>query len=356
MGMNWKRAGGAVIVALAAWAAHTAWQHWRPADASEGLVRGNGRIEATEIDVAARIGGRLREVLVQEGEFVRAGQVLAHIQVDTLQAQRDEASAQRAQALNAVATAKAQIAARQSDREAMQAAVAQRISERDAARSKLKRSEALAEQGMWPKQDLDNDRAKALGADAAVVAAQAQVRAGQAAIDAARAQEAGALSAVKAAEATLARIEADIADSALKAPRDGRVQYRVANVGEVVAAGGKVLNLVDLSDVYMTFFLPSAVAGRVAIGSEARIVLDAAPQFVIPAKISFVSATAQFTPKTVETASEREKLMFRVRAQIDRELLRKHLTQVKTGLPGVVWLRSDPAREWPASLAVKLPQ
>ncbi len=356
MGINAKRAGGAVILALAALAAYAAWQRWKPVNVGEGFVRGNGRIEATEIDVAARIGGRLREVLVQEGEFVKAGQVLANIQVDTLQAQRDEASAQRTQALNAVTTARAQIAARQSDREALQATVAQRVSERDAARSKLKRSEALAEQGMWPRQDLDNDRAKALGADAAVVAAQAQVRAAQAATDAARAQEAGAVAAVKAIEATLVRIEADIADSALKAPRDSRVQYRVANVGEVVAAGGKVLNLVDLSDVYMTFFLPSAVAGRVAIGSEARIVLDAAPQFVIPAKISFVSATAQFTPKTVETASEREKLMFRVRAQIERELLLKHLTQVKTGLPGVVWLRSDPAREWPASLAVKLPE
>ena len=356
MGINWKRVGGVAALALALLSAYTAWQRWRPADVSEGFVRGNGRIESTEIDVAARIGGRLREVLVQEGEFVRAGQVLANIQVDTLEAQRDEARAQRTQALNAVTTAKAQIAARQSDREAMQAAVAQRVSERDAARSKLARSEALAAQGMWPRQDLDNDRAKVLGAEAAVAAAQAQVRAAQAAIDAARAQEAGSVAAVKAIEATLVRIESDIADSALKAPRDSRVQYRVANVGEVVAAGGKVLNLVDLSDVYMTFFLPSAVAGRVAIGSEARIVLDAAPQFVIPAKISFVSATAQFTPKTVETASEREKLMFRVRAQIDRGLLLKHLTQVKTGLPGVVWLRSDPAREWPESLAVKLPE
>jgi HlyD family secretion protein len=113
-----------------------------------------------------------------------------------------------------------------------------------------------------------------------------------------------------------------------------------------------VLNLVDLSDVYMTFFLPETLAGRVALGSEARIVLDAAPRYVIPAKISFVSSTAQFTPKTVETASEREKLMFRVRAQIDRELLLKHLEQVKTGLPGVAWVRIDPQAEWPARLAV----
>ena len=191
-------------------------------------------------------------------------------------------------------------------------------------------------------------------AEANTSAARAQAKAAQSAIDAARSQVAGAQAAVTAGEAALARIEAEIADSTLKAPLAGRVQYRVANVGEVVPAGGKVLNLVDLSDVYMTFFLPAADAGRLAIGSEVRIVLDAAPQFVIPARISFVSASAQFTPKTVETASEREKLMFRVRAQIDRELLLKHLTQVKTGLPGMAWVRTDTTREWPASLTVKV--
>ena len=107
------------------------------------------------------------------------------------------------------------------------------------------------------------------------------------------------------------------------------------------------------ADGYMTFFLPETVAGRVALGSEVRIVLDTAPEFVIPAKVSFVASQAQFTPKTVETASERQKLMFRVRAQIDRELLLRHLDQVKTGLPGVAWLKLDSKAAWPADLALK---
>lgn len=83
--------------------------------------------------------------------------------------------------------------------------------------------------------------------------------------------------------------------------------------------------------------------------------LDAAPQYVIPAKVSFVASTAQFTPKTVETATERQKLMFRVKAQIDPELLRQHLQQVKTGLPGVAWLKLDADAQWPANLEVKVP-
>jgi len=191
-------------------------------------------------------------------------------------------------------------------------------------------------------------------AEASVAAARAQARSADAAIAAAEAQVVSARSQVEAVQATLQRVQAEIDDSQLKAPRDGRVQLRVAQPGEVLGAGGRVLNLIDLSDVYMTFFLPTEAAGRLALGSEVRIVLDAAPGYVISAKVSFIASTAQFTPKTVETASEREKLMFRVRAQIDRDLLREHLEQVKTGVPGEAWARLDPTREWPARLALKV--
>ena len=133
------------------------------------------------------------------------------------------------------------------------------------------------------------------------------------------------------------------------------MQFRVAQPGEVLGAGGRVLNMVDLADVYMTFFLPTSAAGRVALGQDVHIVLDAAPQYVIPARITFVSSTAQFTPKTVETQSEREKLMFRVRAQIDPELLQQHLKYVKTGLPGVAWVKLDADEDWPANLQVRVP-
>ena len=321
----------------------------------EGFASGNGRIEATEVDVATKLPGRIVDVLVEEGEFVKAGQVLARMQVQTLNAQRDEALAHRQQALQAVAGAEAQVALRESDRAAMDAVVVQRETELDAARRRLTRSEMMAEAGSLTPQQLDDDRARVRSAEAALTASRAQVDAARAAIAAARAQVTGARSAVRAASATIARIDADLGDCELRAPRDGRVQYRVAEPGEVVGAGGKILNLVDLTDVHMTFFLPETAAGRVAIGSEVRIVLDAAPELVVPAKVSFVAATAQFTPKTVETASERQKLMFRVKAQIDRDLLLKHLHQVKTGLPGVAWVRTDPRVSWPPALEVKLP-
>jgi HlyD family secretion protein len=351
---TWLIGSGAVIVLVVV--GLLVWQMLRPKGPGEGFVSSNGRIEATEIDVSSKFGGRLQDILVADGEFVKTGQTLAHMQVQSLEAQHDEALAQQQQMIASVASAKAQVSARESDRQAVLALVAQRKSELDAAQKRLARSETLTREGASSGQELDDDRARVSSVQAAVVAAKAQVQAAQAAIVAAKAQVAGARSTVAAADATIARIQVDIKDSSLVAPRDSRVQYRIAQPGEVLGAGGKVLNLVDLGDVYMTFFVPEASAGKLALDSEVHLILDAAPQYVIPAKISFVASSAQFTPKTVETASERQKLMFRVKAQIDRELLQKNLKQVKTGLPGMVWLKLDPQAEWPADLAVKVPQ
>jgi len=341
----------AVALALMGW---YAWHRFSAGTEDGAFMRGNGRIEATEVDIATKLPGRVGDILVDEGDFVKAGQVLATMQVQTLQAQLLEVTANRQQAIHAVASAQAQVAMRQSARAALMAQVTRAGAELHAARRHLERSEILVKEGAISAQTLDDDRARMQSAEASVAAARAQARSADAAIAAAEAQVVSARSQVEAVQATLQRVQAEIDDSQLKAPRDGRVQLRVAQPGEVLGAGGRVLNLIDLSDVYMTFFLPTEAAGRLALGSEVRIVLDAAPGYVIPAKVSFIASTAQFTPKTVETASEREKLMFRVRAQIDRDLLREHLEQGKTGVPGEAWVRLDPTREWPARLALKV--
>lgn len=340
----------AVALALTGW---YVWHRFSAGTEDGAFVRGNGRIEATEVDIATKLAGRVGDILVNEGDFVKAGQVLATMQVQTLQAQLLEVTANRQQAIHAVASAQAQVAMRQSDRAALMAQVTRAEAELHAARHHLERSEILVKEGAISAQTLDDDRARMQSAEASVAAARAQAKSADAAIAAAEAQVVSARSQVQAVQATLQRVQAEIDDSQLKAPRDGRVQLRVAQPGEVLGAGGRVLNLIDLSDVYMTFFLPTEAAGRLALGAQVRIVLDAAPDYVIPAKVSFIASTAQFTPKTVETASEREKLMFRVRAQIDRDLLREHLEYVKTGVPGEAWVRLDPTREWPARLALK---
>ena len=332
------------------------WQKYNSDTLGAGIVSGNGRIEGVEIDIAARTAGRLKELVVGEGDFVTAGQVVAQMDIQSLEAQKQQAEAQLRQAQDAVTTARSQLLQRESEKAAAMAMVAQRQAEIDIVSKRAARIMELASKGVATEQSADDARASVSSATAALSAARAQVAAMDAAITTARSQINGALSAVAAARASVARIQTDIDDSTLKAPRDGRVQYLVAHPGEIIGGGGRVLNLVDLSDVFMTFFLPTAAAGRVAIGSEVHIVLDAAPQYVIPAQVSFVADVAQFTPKTVETASEREKLMFRVRAKIPPELLKKHILQVKTGLPGVAYIRQDANAGWPDRLKVNLPQ
>ncbi|MDP1627306.1 HlyD family secretion protein [Parvibaculum sp.] len=347
------RAGVALAIAVAA---YFTWQSLNDDGLAEGFASGNGRIEAVEIDIAAKTAGRVQEMFVDEGDFVTAGQILVKLDTASLEAQLRQAEAQLNQAVIGVESAKSQVKQREAEKAAAVAVVAQRRAEFDAAQSRLGRTEQLAAKGTASRQALDDDRARFQAAKAAVSAAEAQLAASDAAIATAKSQVVGAEAAVDAGRATIERLDADIEDGTLLAPRDGRIQYRVAQPGEIVAAGGKVLNMIDVSDVYMTFFLPTDAAGRVALGAEVHLVLDAAPQYVIPAKATFVADVAQFTPKTVETLEEREKLMFRVKATIDPDLLRKYIRNVKTGLPGMAYVRLDPRVEWPAELQVKLPQ
>jgi len=330
------------------------WSELRPSGLGDGFASGNGRIEATEIDVATKSPGRVLEILADEGDFVQPGQVLARMDTEVLQAQLNQARAQRRQSENAILTAQALVAQRESEKAAAESVVAQRQAELTAARKRHQRTATLVQRNAMPRQQLDDDLATLQSAEAGLAAARARTLSANAGIAAARSQVVEAQSAVEAAQAGVERLQADIRDSELKSDRLARVQYRVAQPGEVLGAGGKLLNLVDLADVYMTFFLPERQAGRVAIGAEVRLVIDAAPQYVIPAKVSYVASVAQFTPKTVETESEREKLMFRVKARIDPELLKKHMEQVKTGLPGMAYLKLDGEAHWPDELQVNV--
>lgn len=345
-------AGLVIAVAVSGYALNI----WLQNGKDQNLASGNGRVEAVEIDVSAKSAGRIKSILVKEGDYVTADQIVAVMDTEVLEAQRRQAEAQLQQAKSTLVTAHSQLAQREAEKVATLAVLSQREVELDIAKKRMARSSLLATEGASSQQEADDDVARVKGVAAAVSAVHAQVVAADAAIATAKAQVSGAAAAVEAVQANIERVQADIADSMLKAPRAGRIQYRVAQPGEVVGGGGRILNMVDLGDVYMTFFLPTAAAGKIALGSEVRLVLDAATQYVIPANVSFVADVAQFTPKTVETALEREKLMFRIRAQISAELLKKHIVNVKTGLPGIAYVRLDQATPWPDHLRVKLPE
>ena len=294
----------------------------------EGFALGNGRIEATEVDVATKLPGRLEEVRVREGDRVESGQVLAVLDTDALEAQQRQAQAELRRA--------------RQEREHALAVVEQRESELDFARRELARLQRLSRSDQFVSEEqIDQARTRVRTAEAALRATQVQVVATEAAIEA--------------SQASIERIEVDIADSTLKAPRGGRVLYRLAEPGEVLGAGGKVLTLLDLSDVYMVIFLPATEAGRVPLGAQARLVLDAAPEYVVPAEVSFVAPRAQFTPKQVETQSVRETLAFRVKLSISPDLLARYEDLVKTGVPGVAYVQVRPEAPWPEHLTPRLP-
>lgn len=297
-----------------------------PTDPPEGFAKTNGRVEAERIDIATKFAGRLKEVLVKEGDLVKEGQVLAVLDTAEIEAQLREAEASKQQAEKQLDQAVALLA--------------QRKSELNLAVRQLERSTELVKKGVTPQDTLDQRESAKLTAEAAITSANAQIELSRAAIEAAAAR--------------VNRLSIDIADYTLRAPRAGRIEYRLALPGEVLAAGGKVLTLLDLTDVYMTVFLPTSEAGRISIGGEARIIFDAAPNFVVPAHVSYVASEAQFTPKYVETKVEREKLMFRVKLQIPPELLAERIDIVKTGVPGVAYVKLDKDVEWPERLNVKL--
>jgi HlyD family secretion protein len=312
---------GAAVIAAAIYA----WTILRTPALPAGFAQGNGRLEATQVYVSTKYPGRIAEVLVNEGDTVEAGQVVARMDTTALEAQLREAEAQIRSARDARNVALAQVAVKRAD---YNYAAQQDV-----------RSRELVPRGAVSQREAEIDHAASLSARAQLQGAQAQA--------------VQTVSQIDAASATADRLRAEIADSVLRAPIRARVERRLAEPGEVLGAGGRVYSVADLSDVYMYVYLPESVTGKVPLGSEARIVLDAAPQYPIRAFVSYVSPMAQFTPKTVETAEERHNLTFRVKLQISKERLRQFEPLVKTGLPGVGYVRWDGEKQWPAQLQPK---
>lgn len=318
-----------VIIALLLASMIGGYLYWQgdQGDLSDYIASGNGRIEAEETHVAAKYAGRVIKILLDEGDMVQKGEIIAYIDAQDIEAQRNGAKANLAAAQNAVAEAQAQVAHREAELELAQA--------------EEQRAKALVGTGV--SRELYDQR-------------KATVKTAKSALNVAEAQLASAENQVEAAQAEIDRLNVLIEDAVLKAPMSGRVQYRLAEPGEVLSAGSRVVTILDLENVYMTIFLPAKDIGQIVVGTEARIMLDALPDVVIPAKVSFISSEAQFTPREVETREEREKLMFRVKLRIPKSLLSKHIEKVRTGLPGVGHVMLGDGHDWPEYLKVNIPK
>lgn len=326
-----------LIVVIAVAAVGIAWYVFRSYKLQQEMkypkfYSGNGRLEATEVYVSAKIAGRIDKIFIKEGDLVHRGDKLVQMQIDTLEAERDSTKAQ-------IEICKGELAM-------AEATVKQKQIALDGAKREYERQKKLLSTDATSQQHYDN-------AETAFQSAQANLDYAKANVISAKAQ-------IDKQQAELRKTEADISDSLLIAKYDGRVQNLLAHEGEVLSSGGRVMNIIALTDVYMTFFLPTNITGKVKLGGEVKLIFDAAPDFPIDAKVTFIDPVAQFTPKSVETQVEREKLMFRIKASIDPKRLEKHLELVKTGLPGVAWVKLAPDAKWEEcpvkiNLNVKLP-
>ncbi len=319
---GWLKLFAALLVLSGGGAGAAFWWLHRAPPLPAGIAFSNGRLEADEIDIATKFPGRIVQILADEGDMVRARQVVARMDIRDLQAQLAQAQAQTVQARQSIMQG--------------QANLVQMGSQAKLAAQELERAVTLASQGYQTRAVLDQRQSQNNVAVGAYQEAQARIAAATAGME----------SAIHNADL----ISVNIADNTLVSPKDGPIEYRLANVGEVLAAGGKVFTMLDVTYVYMDIFLPTETAGRVKLGDDAVILLDALPDRPIPARVSFIAPRNEFTPKAVETKSERDKLMFRIRVRIDPKLLREHEAEVRSGLPGLAYIRLDPETAWPAAL------
>jgi HlyD family secretion protein len=319
-----------LLVAIVGIAVFAAWQSWKAAHKNplpEGIVGGNGRIESVQVDVAAKYGGRIKEILAREGDLVEEGQVLCRMDTAELEAQ--------------LAKYKANVAQTEQDASVATADIAEKDSEFKLADQQLVRSQNLYSRRVISREEYDQQVTKKATSKASLDGAKAHLR--------------SVKESMNAASAEVKRTEAQIEDATLKSPVKGRVLYRLAEPAEVVALGGKILTLINLGDVYMEIYLPAQEAARVKMGADSRIVLDARPGYAAEAKVSYVSPEAQFTPKQVETRSERDKLMFRVKLQVPSAIVLPYIERIKTGVRGMGYVRLDDSVAWPDFLQQRLP-
>ena len=311
------------VVVLAA-AAFFVYQYWNAQQTAlpKGIASGNGRIEAKLVDAVAKDALRVKQIFVDEGDLVKPGQVLVILDTATFDSELAEAKLRVAAAQERVASANF--------------AVVKQKSVLANAKLELERDRKLVAENAIAQRDFDTRQTQFDTATAALSEETSKLETAKAEVDVAK--------------ANVVTIQTHIDDATLKSPVVGRVLYRLAEPGEMLAAGGKALTLVNLEDVYMEIYLPSEQAAGLKVGADARITVDFAPGRAAPAKVSFVSPEAQFTPKQVETRSERDKLMFRVKIQVPKELVSSYVERVKTGVRGVGYVKIQDSAVWPSWL------
>ena len=270
----------------------------------------SGHVEATDVRVATKIPGTLATLSPDEGDAVTAGQVIATIDTTDLDLTLATARAERDAADADLRLKRA--GARPEEIAEAKALVAQAEADLAGAQRELDRFQGLVDSGSGIVRTRDEALTRRDVAARAVAAVRERLRRLEAGF---RPQEIDAAAArLAASEARIAQLEQQVKDATIVAPRAGIVTGRMHEPGEILAAGAVLLVVTDLNDAWLTAYLGERDLGRIRLGQEAQVVTDDGQSRT--GKVTFVASQAEFTPKNVQTAEEREKLVYRIKVAL----------------------------------------
>ncbi len=289
-----------LLVALAAVLAGAWWLWVHEEPLPEGLIQANGRIEGDHYTVAGKVPGKIVAIMAREGDAVVEEQVLARLDDVQVRAKVEQAKQQ-------VVAAEAQC-------------VAATATEQQAMRDKDRLSQ-LYERGSAAKRETERTHSAWTVARSQLQAVEAQC---------------------EAAKAMLVEVQSVLADLTIHAPADGTITTRIADKGEVVAAGSPLFDIVDLDRLYLKVYIPEKAIGKVRLGLAAQVYTDAFPDKPFPATVRYIASQAEFTPKEVQTPDERVKLVYAVKLYLDENP--EH--RLTPGLPADAVIRWQEGVEW----------
>ena len=297
-------------------------------EAPSNEVRASGHVEATDVRLAPEVGGRILQLAVDEGDRVEAGALILRLygREHEIAAQRAKANQRQAEAElklllsgarpEDIRQAEAQVQTARDERSAAQA-------ELEAAEADLQRFEALLRANAGSRKQRDDALTRREVARERVQAAESRVRAADQTVT--RLRRGARPEEIEAARARVAGTSADVAsaeeavdDTRLVSPIAGVVTEKLAEVGEMIAARSPVIVVTDLSKVWADVFVPEPVVPRIRLGQPAQVFTDAGGAG-LAGTVSYISPKAEFTPRNVQTAEERSKLVYRIRVSVDNK-------------------------------------
>ena len=282
--------------------------------ADDGLIHLNGRIEAPTVDLGPKVPGRIVEVLVREGDRVKAGALLARLDLgeSSIAVEREQAGVRSAQARAQDLAA----GARDAEIGAADAEIADRRAAVSLAEKETTRQRFLLDRKVGTQRDYDRARTDLERARAALKASQER---GKGLREGARVNQTQAAKAeTERAQAVLKQSVVVARENEIRAPADGVIVHRLAEPGQLVGAGQPALTMAFANRLYVRTFIPETKLGLVKMGMPARVNVDAFPGRAFPAHITEISPDAEFTPKAVETKAERVNLVYGAKADLDR--------------------------------------